>query len=158
MSSRSRGSEYRGRHHLHAALAMAALLAAIAGVAEAQVVISTVAVTVQPHGNPPPPKGACGSTPPGPTDICVTPDPALTYGNSGDDVEVDWNVQTNGWVFQNNQGIKFKTTPGQWNFTCKSTKKYCASNKKEDGTKRYDYKVNLINGLTKLSWDPFIMN
>jgi hypothetical protein len=154
MSSRSRGSVYLRRHHLHAVLALAALLAAFTGVADAV----DVRVTVQAHGSPPPSLWTCGGGN-SQYEICVDQYTVPTVAGQGGDVEVQWRLQTAGWAFDSQKCIEiYDPTPNNWKPKCGPPADHSsAHNSKKDGVK-YKYRINLVKDGMPLQWDPFIMN
>ena len=88
--------------------------------------------------------------------VSVTPDP-LPAG-PGNNVNLHWNLSTNGWTFPSN-GIVI-TNPGDQfsdSQVLNNGKQFKWKDKNTNGVK-YKYTINVTNGATTLSLDPTIEN
>lgn len=157
--------------HLGVAL-VAALLATVWGGASAQTV--AVLITIQPYGTTP--GGAtCGLTSPLPHPsnwICVDQEPVKTPDvDSETNVAILWTLDPTtatgaGWYFDPSNGIymgskRWATVAGPYAAPQQPPlpAQYIAFSLRENGMKKYRYKINLINtNSTTLKWDPTIMN
>jgi hypothetical protein len=105
--------------------------------------------------------------------VCVDWEPVSTKatGGPGNPVSVTWTIGTANWAFPANQlGIvidsnqKKSGSSGnqQWSPPVPSASSYSSNNKKENGNKKYQYTINVVNvtgGVVYLlTWDPSIMN
>ena len=88
--------------------------------------------------------------------VSVTPDP-LPAG-PGNNVNLHWNISTNGWTFPSN-GIVI-TNPGDQFSDAQVLNNGRQFKWKDKNTNsvRYKYTINVTNGSTTLSLDPTIEN
>jgi hypothetical protein len=98
--------------------------------------------------------------------VCVDKGTITTTDNAGN-VAVTWMLDTSGgWVFPYTQGVDIdakgnKTNSNgnkKWTVTPCSDAQCTATNAKENGNKRYQYTINVLNGRYLLTFDPTIMN
>ena len=135
----------------------------------------TVVVSVQNPPGSPGANGGCSPAQDGPAGqlvVCVDWDTIETpQVSSGTPVSVTWTIDvTKGWMFPANQlGIVIDSNQKKnngngaqpWTISQHSSPSYIATNKKENGQKRYGYTIFVVNttgGAYLLTYDPTIKN
>ena len=98
--------------------------------------------------------------------VCVDKANVTTTNNAGK-AAVTWTLDpAGGWVFPYSQGIDIdakgnkKGSNGRkkWTVAACTDTECSATNDKENGSKKYAYTINVLNGRYLLTFDPTIMN
>jgi hypothetical protein len=82
--------------------------------------------------------------------------PELDLRGKGPNVLIHWKIRENGWNFTAN-GIEIQGNTGQFTEPEPQGPNFRWKNKNNDHA-RYKYTVNVTNGTSTLSKDPFIIN
>lgn len=90
--------------------------------------------------------------------LCTSQEPIDLTKDVQPYIQINWYVKTDGWAFTRGNGIVFKTQPPYFLVGGGATDRDYLAVSKLWERQLYRYTINVTNGTTTLSWDPWIAN
>ena len=90
--------------------------------------------------------------------LCVSQEPVNLTTDVQPYIQINWYIKTDGWAFSRGNGIAFKTQPPYFLVGGGATDRDYLAVSKLWQRQFYRYTINVTNGTTTLSWDPWIAN
>jgi hypothetical protein len=115
-----------------------------------------VEVTIWPNGSQLPNLQTCTTR--DQYTICLSEEPIDLLKDNARYIQINWRIKSSGWAFSTGNGIVLKTQPPFFMTGGGATNQDYLAVSKWWYHQYYRYTINVTNGTTTLSWDPWIAN